>query len=394
MKLLYVAGGFPRLTETFVLNEVLGQLERGHDVRVVSLRPSQGSHPAEAEEIRRRTIDVGRVPLPRRHLRRGASSVPEQRWSRRLFAMAAAANVAARLGGFSPDVVHAHFLNLPKLVAGTLARLLEVPYTFTGHADDFMVDVPDQLLRQRVLHADGGFVVSEAGQREIVRRARLDPDESRRLTVVRASAHRRVAAQGSEPAAPLTLVTVGRLVPIKGIDVSIRAFALVRRRHPRARYWVVGEGPERPKLEELIRSLDLQGSVTLLGSMDNATAQRVLVRSHVAVLACRRDDRGAADGVPVFLMEAGLLGVPVVSTDVAGVPELVRHGRSGLLARPDEVTELADAVLGLAAGGELRARLVSGLRERVETEFAPGRQLDRMHAVWQQLTLDPPPGAA
>lgn len=390
MRLLYVTGGFPRVTETFILNEVLGQLGRGHDVRVVSLRGGDPGVVPEAEPVRGRVVEVARAPWPGRWPGHGAASVPERRWSRRLFAMAAAGSVVRGLDGFVPDVVHAHFLNLPTLVGGTVARLLQVPYTFTGHADDFMVDVPDDVLRRRVLHADAGFVVSEAGRREIVRRAHLDAAAaSRRLTVVRPVVRARVPPRAAEPPDPLTFVTVGRLVPIKGVDASVRAFARVRDRHAEARYWIVGDGPERPALEALIRSLGLSGSVTLHGRLGNTATQELVARAHVAVLACRFDERGAADGVPVFLMEAGALGLPVVSTDVAGVPELVHHGSGGLVVPAGDEGALAAALLRVAGDGRLRARLGAGLRDVVAGEFSPDRQLDRMHAAWHGLLSSP-----
>jgi glycosyltransferase involved in cell wall biosynthesis len=172
---------------------------------------------------------------------------------------------------------------------------------------------------------------------------------------------------------------------MKGVDASIRAFSRVRERHPGARYRVVGDGPARPALEALVRSLGLEDAVTLHGRVPNADAQALLRDAHVAVLACRVDERGAADGVPVFLMEAGALGVPVLTTDVTGVPELVHDGSSGLVVPPGDGAALADAMLRLAADASLRARLAGGLREVVDGEFSPLRQLDRMHAVWHGL---------
>jgi glycosyltransferase involved in cell wall biosynthesis len=370
------------VSETFVLNEVLGQLERGHDVRVVSLRGGDPGGVPEAEALSGRVLDVAPLPVPTKLPRHGAASVPERRWSRRLFAMAAAASVVRRLDGFAPDVVHAHFLNLPTLVAGTVARLLQVPYTFTGHADDFLVDVPDEVLRRRVLDADAGFVVSEAGRRDIVGRAGLDAAEAERLSVVRATVRRRVPPRTAEPSGPLTLVTVARLVPIKGVDASLRAFARVREHHPDARYWVIGDGPERPALEAQARSLGLSQGVVFHGRLGNTAAQELVARAHIAVLACRVDQRGAADGVPVFLMEAGALGVPAVSTGVTGVPELVHDGTGGLVVPPDDDDAVTGALLLLAEDGSFRRRLGAGLQAVVAGEFAPERQLERMESVW------------
>jgi glycosyltransferase involved in cell wall biosynthesis len=180
-------------------------------------------------------------------------------------------------------------------------------------------------------------------------------------------------------------VTVARLVRIKGVDASLRAFARVRERHPDARYWIVGDGPERPALEALVRSLGLSAAVTFHGPLANTATQHLVARAHIAVLACRFDERGAADGVPVFLMEAGALGLPVVSTDVTGVPELVHHGAGGLVVPAGDDIALGAALVRLAADAPLRTRLGEGLRAAVDGDFSPERQLDRMHAVWHGL---------
>jgi colanic acid/amylovoran/stewartan biosynthesis glycosyltransferase WcaL/AmsK/CpsK len=387
MRLLYVVGRFPKVSETFVYNEALAQLDRGHDLRVVSVRPPEEMGLPDEERARAVTVTLPTLPFARPR----PLGVPEDRVSRRAYAVAAAGWIRAHaLSGFAPDVIHAHFVNLPTLIAGNLGALLGVPYTFMAHSGDYMLKMSDDLLRARVLHADAGFVISHVALAELRERARLDDDEAQRLSVVRAAMAPRLAPERADDdgTRPFTMASVARLVPMKGLDTAVAAFARVRAELPEARYVVVGDGPERAALEAQAAALGVADAIAFEGVRDNVTAQALLAAADVAVLPCRRDSEGNRDGIPVSLMEAGHLGVPVVSTPLSGVPELVEDGVGGLLVPPDDPVALASALLRLARDDAQRERYGRALQARVRDEFGIDRQLDRLHDVWGRLIRD------
>lgn len=391
MNLLYIAGRYPKTSESFVRHEVMAQLEAGHSVRVVSLRHAERMPPHDVAPAP--VVTVPRPPLLRPATpNRAERRVPEERWSRKVYAAAAARWIVdAGLHGYRPELIHAHFANLPTLVAGHVAARLGVPYTFIAHATDYQQNMSDDLLRRRVLHADAAFVISHAAKREIADRAGLAPDDADALHVVRASCRALVKPMPTTKnaaAAGLNLISVARHVPMKGLDLALRAFARLRQAYPHCRYELVGDGPESNNLRSLAARLGLDDAVKFHGRLDNAAAQQMLATADIAVLPCRRDARGAADGLPVFLMEAGALGIPVVTTAVGGIPELVVDGEGGFLVPVDDVDALTAALARLASDAPLRHRLGDGLRVQVRDEFTAERQIRRLHEQWERVLHD------
>jgi colanic acid/amylovoran biosynthesis glycosyltransferase len=388
MRILYVVGQFPKLSETFVYNEVLAQMDRGHDVRVVTIRTPERVGLPDEQRARAVASPLPKVPLtPIPHVTPALLRVPERKLSRRLFALAATEWIRTHaLTSFRPEVVHAHFLNLPTLIAGMLSTRLRVPYTFMAHSGDYMLKMSDASLRKRILHATAGFAISHVARAEIAARAGLADSEAERLSVVRAAVTlRRGQPRIADPDRPFTIISVARLVPMKGLDTAIRAFAGLRARVPSARYEIVGEGPEGASLRRLAQELEVTDGISFRGALSNSEAQDRMADADVAVLPCRQDRSGNRDGIPVSLMEAGALGLPVVSTRVSGVPELVEHETSGLLLPVDDHDALAAGLVRLAEDPALGRRYGSALQAHVEREFALDLQLDRLHSTWERL---------
>ncbi|MHB8504885.1 MAG: glycosyltransferase family 4 protein, partial [Acidimicrobiales bacterium] len=193
-----------------------------------------------------------------------------------------------------------------------------------------------------------------------------------KLTVVRcgvdttefAFVDRRVGVQ------PLTVLSIGRLVQDKGYAVLLEAVAQARSAGCELRLVLGGEGPERPALGAMVGQLGLGGSVRFLG----AVAQDRLVDLYRdADMFCLAS---FAEGLPIVLMEAMATGLPVVATSVAGIPELVRHGESGLLVPPGCAPALAAALIKLAADPELRRDLGTAARSVVEADFKLTRNVE------------------
>lgn len=172
------------------------------------------------------------------------------------------------------------------------------------------------------------------------------------------------AAYGTTPRGPFTghVAFVGRLDAVKGVPLLLEAFATVRARHPDARLTIAGDGPARARLEARTLALGLSGVVRFAGYLDEPAVARLLESADMLVLP------SFAEGLPVVLMEAFASRIPVIATQVAGVPELVQDGISGFIVPPGDVDSLADRLDRLLSDPALCARMGQAGRARVEVE--------------------------
>jgi glycosyltransferase involved in cell wall biosynthesis len=165
------------------------------------------------------------------------------------------------------------------------------------------------------------------------------------------------------------VVAVGRLVPKKGMDVLVRAVADLAGSDQPVLCEIIGDGPERGRLQALVAELGVAPLVTLRGGLPPAEARRRVAEADLFALACLRAPNGDMDGIPVALMEAMAASTPVISTRLSGIPELIADGESGLLVEPGDVDGLATAIRRLAEDSALAARLAAGGRRRVAEDF-------------------------
>jgi glycosyltransferase involved in cell wall biosynthesis len=175
-------------------------------------------------------------------------------------------------------------------------------------------------------------------------------------------------------AVPLIL-SVGRLREKKGLDTLIEACHLLRQRSLPFRCEIVGYGEEQERLQALIANHGLQGQVQFTGKLTREHVIDRYARATVYVQPSRVAADGDRDGIPNVLLEAMAMGVPVVATNVSGIPEIVCHGRNGLLIEPDHPAALADAVTRLIDDPELGAALGLAARQAVTETFDNDRNL-------------------
>jgi glycosyltransferase involved in cell wall biosynthesis len=211
-----------------------------------------------------------------------------------------------------------------------------------------------------------------------------------RLPVVRCGVDTGTGGQRSpENGRPAQILAVGRLVEKKGFDVLLRALAAIRQEGLDFTCRLVGDGPERGRLTDLISRLGLVDSVRLEGARSHQQVQQWMQQADLFVLPCQSARSGDRDGIPVVLMEAMAAELPVISGDLPTIRELVRHGQNGWLVPPGRVEPLQEAILQLMHESELRRRLAVAGRRWVEIEFSQAINIDRLS---QALALDEPCG--
>jgi glycosyltransferase involved in cell wall biosynthesis len=332
-----VTSGFPRRSETFVLNELLALEARGLLGPVFATKPGDGSMPQPGAE---RILPRVRV-LP-------AVGPLEQ-----------AKLVAAALDGSGVTGVHAYFAHTPAEVARRAAALLGVPFGFSVHAYDARKVAPSELRARAVAaacvvacNADVAEDVVAAGGAAQLLPHGVDLGRFR---------------PAPEPTqTPLTLLAVGRLVPKKGFDVLVDAATQLRRPF---RLRIVGDGPERDRLSAQIGAAGLVERVTLEAPLTHVELPAAYRAAHVVVVPSVRDASGDRDGLPNVVLEALASGRAVVASDVSAIGTAVHHEETGLLSEPGDACALAAAIERAAAGSALRARLASAGRALVERDF-------------------------
>lgn len=361
----------PDLSHTFVYREVLAMLRQRPDWHVVVLkRNNRAPVHDEAKELLARATFLRRNGVTRRAVRvlgwllRGRG--------RQLFALYRAEpggsvrdllgklplrdprhpgnafELADQLAALRPRHIHVYASTWPANVALGAARLLGVPASISSYVD-FEFPYSHKMLAAKLAQATFCRVVTAhcADRLRALPEAGVSPDT--RIPVVLLGLDLANWQHRVTPGRYGTIVSAARLVPKKGLHHMPPALARLRTLGVRCRWRVCGDGPELERLQQLCQQHGVADLVTFLGPTNNAIVKQELRAADLAVLPCVLAADGERDGIPIFLCEAMALGVPVVSTPVSGIPELIRDGDTGFLAAPDDAESLA-TVLARALG--------------------------------------------
>ncbi|MGF1617565.1 MAG: glycosyltransferase family 4 protein [Acidimicrobiia bacterium] len=316
-KVLYVLKRFPRLSETFILDELLRLESAGIEVAVDSLKAPEGqpTHPdlaslkAEVRYLPGEEVGTHALMVARRALD----------------------------GDFSG--IHAHFATSATAVAVAAGAIAGLPVTATFHAKDIFHEQYAPGLPDRVSGVTAVVTVSEYNAAHL---ARVLPGTPVKVIYNGVGAVPHVRAN---PAGPV--LAVARLVPKKGLDLLVRATALLAALGREIPVVIVGDGPLRGELEKLAVELGVCELVAFTGALTRPDVDAAYAAASMFVLPCRIDPDGDRDGMPTVLGEAMRRGLPVISTDIIGIPELVRPGETGVLVDPESPASLAAAIAAL-----------------------------------------------
>lgn len=405
-RLAVVVKGYPRLSETFVAQELLGLERRGFDLEIWSLR-----HPTDkVEHPMHGAIVAGRRYLPEylrhepwrvlkaalaalvrprlgallalfwRDVRRDGSI---NRWRRLGQAL-----VLARELGADRGLLYVHFLHTPGSVARYAALLTGRPFAISAHARDIWT-TPEWEKREKL--ADAAFLVTctKSGWEHLD--ALAPPGRAHLLyhglDLSRFPAPPAVRANtdGSDPAAPVNLVSVGRLVEKKGTEDLLAALAAL----PPALHWRlvhIGSGPLKEALRQQAAQLGIAERITWRGGQPQDEVIAAMRAADLFVLAAREAGDGDRDGLPNVLMEAATQALPLLATDFSAIPEFITDGREGLLVPPRDPPALAAALARLVTTPAERAVMGAAARRRVQ-DFSADAGIDRLAAMLDAAAL-------
>lgn len=406
-RIVVVLKGYPRLSETFIAQELLGLERAGLDLALVALRrPTDTKRHPVHDEIRAPVFYLPEYVRdePGRVLRALARALPSRRFWRTLPAFLrdlvrdptrnrvrrfGQALVLAAEWPAGAGWLHSHFIHTPASVTRYAGMLRSVAWTCSAHAKDIWTS-PDWELADKLADARWTVTCTRDG---FSRLAGLAGGASVHLSyhgldLTRFGPPGAVGSErdGSDPAQPVVLLSVGRAVAKKGYDVLLRALALL----PAGIAWRfehVGGGEQLTALKTLAAELGIAGRIVWHGALAQDDVLALYRSADVFALACRVAPDGDRDGLPNVLVEASSQRLPCVSTTVAGVPELIAAGENGLLVPPDDPAAFAAALLRAIRDPDLRRRLGVAAERRVRQAFdhhAGVRQLVALfEASWQ-----------
>ncbi len=385
MRLGYLYSRYPVISQTFCDAEMLALEQRGVDLEIgsvypplTSLRhehiarlraPIQYAPPQKILKVWEKNAKTGRTTgkwpreLVERHERKYGPGVKAEQRARNAFYFA---EFFSRNG---VDHVHVHFANRAAHTALFLKEISGIPFSVTAHGQDFMKDLgSDDLLREICAAAE--FVAAETDYSSELLRRRCPDSAAKIHRVYNGIDLEHFPTPVSAIVNPVPrIISVGRLVAFKGFEHLIEACAELARRGFDFVCDIIGDGPLRDGLQAKIESLNLSPRVVLHGSLSQQAVFEKLQAADIFALASVTDAQGASDIFPTVILEAMASARPVVSTSLAGIPELVVNGQTGILVSPGDVSALTQALEQLLRDGELRLRYGRGGRARIEQHF-------------------------
>lgn len=377
----YIVPIFPVLTHTFTMREMLALVQENVEVYVFSLKTPRGKdHSSYAESLLSNTFYspfILSLPLIRAQLHSLLRKpgvyctilidILRKTWSTPIVLLKSigifpkSVLFASFMEEYEIDHIHADFVHIPTTVAMIISRLTGIPFSCTGHNSD-IYEYPPADLEDRIKLATPFITISAFWKRHLI--TLFGEGVGAKIEVVHCGIDleefqwARAAHVG-----PTRLLTVARLEPVKGLRYLIEACHLLRERGLDFRCHILGDGYERQNLERLVREKDLESLVTFHGAVLPENVLDFYQQADIFVLPSLRE------GIPVVAMEAMAMELPVVSTNVFGIPELVQDGISGILVDAGNTEELASAIETLCRDRKLRVRLGNNGRRKVEREF-------------------------
>lgn len=391
--ILYVLDRFPKLSETFVLNEIIELIDRGLDIQILSLHNPYDKSVNEGvlnyDLLNKTTYFCQPSPAVFKHLFspllyvyivKTLKNISINRHWPSIIPCAYYFAVYRKI-----DLVHAHFANNAAVKAMVIAKILKKPFTFTAHAYEIFRSSSYSQERLKMLVENSNMVItpSEYNKSYIAKETGC---EKEKIKVVRATiCHEKFKRVFNYKEEKIKIIAVGRLVEKKGLEYLIKAMNIVVKRNPRVFLNIIGTGELEKNLMDLSNTLGLTNNVTFLGAQPNEKCIEELSLCTMAVLPCIVAEDGDMDVCPLALQEAMAMEVPVISTTVGSIPELINNGINGILVPERDENSLAEAIIRLIENPSARKEMRKKGRKKIFDEFNIKLQVDKLLSIWNHL---------
>jgi glycosyltransferase involved in cell wall biosynthesis len=393
-KVAYILSSFPVLSETFILQELLELEHQGLQLHIFSCsKPSmsKGTEVVWNGQSQVTYISQSSVLLllknviryflkaPKRFMRMSIAMIGHCRLKSLIGSLVCAAFLSEQLEHEDITHLHAHFATEATSVALFTHLLTGIPYSFTAHAYDIYLSSKTALAYKMQI---ARFVVTGTTYNQRYLAKLVDQNVEKRIHCVYSGLNFR-AFPTSPSDAPLTqtsplILSVGRLIEKKGLFYLLSACRILIDQGYEFTCCIVGDGPLRQALEQKIHELELCNKVVLLGGQTHTQVIELYQKATIIALPCIISESGDRDGLPDVLLESLYMGIPVVSTPVSGIPELIVSETNGLLVPPNDSAALAVALSRLLKDLSLRCRLAVAGRKTVLEQFDIARKAESL----------------
>ncbi len=429
MRIAFFVGGFPLISETFISRQITGLIDLGHEVDIFAEKRPPEEMPIHPEVLeydliaKTHYIDAppasnywempvlpisGQTWLP-------GSEKPEQNLNRIMHALPTILKCALRSPKVTADVLSSSKYGYQALSLSALYRLsklseqskkydvlhahfgptannfrfarefFKAPLIATFHEYDFSVTPHKDGLQvyQNLFKTVDSITVNSEYARQRLEELGCAKKKIFHLNVgvdFNDFIYKERTAAADEM---VRILTIGRLVEKKGIEYSIRAFAKTQKNHPRVRYDIIGDGPLRPKLEEIIKKLKLEKTVYLHGALTRESVRKMFSEAHLFILSSITASNNDQEGTPVSLIEAQASGLPVLSTLHSGIPEVVLNGESGFLVPEADVDALSERLSYLLEHPQFWCGIGSRGRKHVEDFYDINKLNDQLISLYE-----------
>lgn len=365
MKITYIVGVFPKLSETFVLNQITDLIDMGHDVEIISSgRPK--------EDVVHESVERYGLLRKTHYLTKNQSNIGFELDERLVSAL------------FFTDIIHAHFAAGQTEIALKIARSFGIPFVFTAHAYDIFINPDAGALREKFEAASKAITISDFNKDYLLKM--LGEDLREKIEVVRCGVRLEdFRFVERKPGDKVRILLVGRFVEKKGIRYAIEAFKEVAGEIQNAELRIIGDGELKNEIVGLMNALNLQERIALLGPMPQSAVLKEMEAADIFLLPSVTAANGDREGVPVSIMEASATGLPVVSSLHTGIPEVVIDGKTGFLAPEKDTDLLARRLKELILDPNLRSRMGKEGRANIERLHNHRAEMERLEGLFKDL---------
>ena len=405
-KIVYLIGTYPLLTTTFIDREIIKLNQLGVDLRIFSIRKPPKDTPLSFSQMSLMEkvtyllpVNIAKllishiyfsIVFPKRFfstliylLTRNYPDLKARFKS--LLHFSEGVYFAYFLRDQKVDEIHAHFLDRASVLALIAKKLLQIPYSISIHAGADIYVNP-VLLREKLMEARHAVTCTHHNKNHLAKL--IGTDLTEKIAVVSHGIDPLEFQPNPDPNAEVLILSVGQLKMRKGFLDLIEACKILRDRKVDFRCEIIGNGPLFYLLEERIMRYSLENQVTLCGALPNELVVERYEQASLFVLPCMVSENGDVDGIPNVLLEAMAMNVPVISSRVSAVPELISENKNGILVNPNSPMELTEAIVSLINSPEKRENLGKEGRKTVLENFNIERNIETLvKTLWPELLI-------